>query len=291
MYFRIKAQLDSLAHPRTLGWRTGCPLFDRFGGVRRMHDALDENARRMDRFGIDVSRRDDVLDLRDRHLAGSGHHRIEVARRLPIDKIAFRVALICVDDRDIGDESALHDIGRAVEVAQLLPIGNDSSNSSPGEKRRDARAACPDSLRQGALRIEFEFEFAGKILPLEKLVLADIRRDHFFDLSGLEEEPQARAIDARVVRDHGQILDLEVTNGGDQHLRDAAKTKSPGHEGHPVLEDAGQGRVCIGENLVHAWSSAAGIRLSRTASGLPRRIYAKPPASGGAWKGWRPMFD
>src|ERR1700730_5601348 len=207
MYFRIKAQLDSLAHPRTLGWRTGCPLFDRFGGVWRMHDALNENAWRMDRVGIDFSRRDEMLDLRDRHLAGGGHHWIEVARRLAIDKIAFRVALIGVDDRDIGDESALHDTGHAVEVAQLLPIGNDSPNAGLGEKRRDAGAACPDALRQGALRIEFEFEFAGKILPLEKLVLTDIRRDHFPDLSCFEEEPEACAIDARVVRDHCQILD------------------------------------------------------------------------------------
>ena len=106
-----------------------------------MHDALDENARSMDRVGIDFPRRDEMLDLRDRRLAGGGHHRIEVARRLAIDKIAFAISLICVDDRDIGDESALHDIGRAVEVAQLLPVGNDGSNARFCEKRRDARAA------------------------------------------------------------------------------------------------------------------------------------------------------
>jgi hypothetical protein len=242
--------------------RTGCTLFDQFDGVWRMHDALDENAGRMDRVGIDISRRDDMLDLRDRHLAGGGHYRIEITRRLAIDKIAFRVALIGVDDRDIGDESALHDIGRPVKVAQLLAIGNDSSNARLGKERRDASAARPDSLGERPLRIEFDFEFAGKIKLLEKLVFADIRRDHLFDLPSLEEEPQARAIDARVVRDHGQILDLELANGRDQDLRDAAKAKSPRHEGHPVLENAGQGRARVGKNLVHACSSA-GIRLSR----------------------------
>ena len=199
---------------------------------------------------------------RHRHLPGARHHRIEIARRLAIDEIAFGVALIGVDERDIGDESALHDIGRAVEVAQLFPIGNDGSDARFCEKRRDARAACPDPLGQRALRIEFEFELAGKIKPLEKLVLADIRRDHFLDLPGLEEEPQPNAIDARIVRDHGQILDLGVANGLDQELRDAAKPKSPRHDGHPVLEDAGQGRTGVRKNLVHAWSSAAGIRLA-----------------------------
>jgi hypothetical protein len=45
-----------------------------------MHDALDENVGRMDRVGIDISRRDEMLDLRDRHLAGGGQDSVGLFR-------------------------------------------------------------------------------------------------------------------------------------------------------------------------------------------------------------------
>ena len=210
-------------------------------------------------FGIDFSGFNKMLDLRHCDLAGCRHHRIEVARRFAIDEIAFGIALIGVNNGDIGDKSAFHDIGRAVEFAQFLPLGNECADASLCEKRRNAGPACSDSLGERALRVKFEFKLAGKILPLEKLVLADIRRDHFFDLPRLEKNAQTGAVDACVVRDHGQILDLEIMNGLDQDLRDAAKSKTSRHESHAVLEKIGQGRACIGKNLVHAWSSLAGF--------------------------------
>src|SRR5208283_593192 len=145
----------------------GGALFDRFCDVRRMDDAMDENAWRMNRVGIDFPGFDEMLDLRHGDLAGCRHHRIEVARRLAINEIAFGIALIGVNNGDIGDKSAFHDIGRAVEFAQFLPLGNECTDTSLCEKRRNTGPACPNSLGERALRVEFEFEFAGEILPLE----------------------------------------------------------------------------------------------------------------------------
>ena len=75
-------------------------MFDRFSGVRDMHDALHENARRDDLVGVDLARLDEMLDLGDRHLAGGRHHRIEIPRRLAIDEIAFGIGLPGMDERD-----------------------------------------------------------------------------------------------------------------------------------------------------------------------------------------------
>ena len=200
-----------------------------------------------------------MLDLRHGDFAGGCHHRIEVAGRLAINEIAFGIALIGVDDRDIGDKAALHDIGGAVEFAQLLSLRHEGPNAGFCEKCRNPGAPCPDAFGECALRIEFEFQFAGQILPLEELVLADIRRDHLFDLPRLEQNAQSGAIDPRIVRDDRQILDPEIMNGLDQNVRNAAKPKSSRHEDHSVLDDVGQGRTCIWINFVHARSSLAGI--------------------------------
>ena len=116
-----------------------------------MHDALDENAGRMDGVGIDFSCLHEMLDFRDRHLRRRRHHRIEIAGRLAIDEIAFGIALIGVDDRDIGDEFALHDIVRAVEFAQLLPLGNDGSDARFCEKCRECPRRLPGSARPACL--------------------------------------------------------------------------------------------------------------------------------------------
>jgi len=101
------------------------------------------------------------------------------------------------------------------------------AGSGAGEKCRDAGAAGADALGQGALRIEFDLEFAGQILLREGLVLPDIGRDHFLDLPGIEKEAETDAIDARIVRDHRQILDPRLADGQNQGLRDPAKSEPP----------------------------------------------------------------
>ena len=48
---------------------------------------------------VDLAGRHQLLDLGDGHLAGRRHHRVEVARGLPVDEVALGVALPGLDDR------------------------------------------------------------------------------------------------------------------------------------------------------------------------------------------------
>ena len=97
-------------------------------------------------------------------LPASRHHRIEIARRFSINEVAFGVALPGVDDGQIGDDPALHDVTLAIEFTLFLALGNIGAGAGAGEKSRDARAACADALGQRALRVEFDLQFAGEIL-------------------------------------------------------------------------------------------------------------------------------
>ena len=123
---------------------------------------------------VDLARLDQTLDFGDRQTGRCGHHRIEIARRFPIDEVAFSVAFPSVNQGDVGDEASLHHIGLVVEVADFLALGDHRSNARAGEEGGDPRASGADTLGQGALRIEFELELARKIEIGEDLVLADV---------------------------------------------------------------------------------------------------------------------
>src|SRR5262245_31614149 len=61
--------------------------------ARRDHDALHEDGRRVDRLRVELAHLDELLDLGDRDLPRRRGHRIEVARRLPVDEVAQAVGL------------------------------------------------------------------------------------------------------------------------------------------------------------------------------------------------------
>ena len=73
-----------------------------------------------------------------------------------------------------------------------------------------------DALGHRALGIEFELELAREVLPLELLVLAHVGGNHLADLAALQQQAEPRAVDAGVVRDHGQILDARIVQRGNQ---------------------------------------------------------------------------
>ena len=68
-------------------------LLDALLVARALEDVLHEDAGRDDVVGIERARLDQVLDLGDRDARGRRHHRIEVARRPPVDEVAEPVAL------------------------------------------------------------------------------------------------------------------------------------------------------------------------------------------------------
>ena len=132
---------------------------------------------------------------------------------------------------------ALHDVGLAVELAQLLALGDQRAHAGLGEERRDAGAAGADPLGQRPLRVELDLDLAGQILARELLVLADIGADHLLDHVAVEQLAEPPAVDAAIVADHGQPLDPARHDRVDQVLRDAAQAKAAGDDRHVVAQE------------------------------------------------------
>src|SRR5262249_43232905 len=134
----------------------------------------------------------------------------------------------------------------------FLALGDISARAGAGKEGGDAGTAGADALGQRALRVEFDLQFAGEILLGEQFVFADVGRDHLFDLAALEQQSEASAVHAGIVRHDGEVFDAGVADAEDQRLRDAAQADPTCHNQHAVLEQAGQGCSCVGIYLFHA---------------------------------------
>src|SRR4029434_1241284 len=118
--------------------------------------------------------------------------------------------------REVGRDGALQHVRAPVVFARLLPLGNRGPDTGRSEERGDTGAAGADALGEGALRRELDLELAAQVLALELLVLADVARDHLLDLTVLQQYAEARAVDARVVRDHGEVPHPFLGECGDE---------------------------------------------------------------------------
>src|SRR5262249_59747716 len=122
-------------------------LHDVLYRVGYVHQALHVDAWRDDVVGIDIAGLHEVLDFGHGDLAGGGHHGIEVARGLAIDEGALDVTHPRMNDREIGDKPALHDVVLAVDLALLLALRHLRPGAGAGKERRDAAAAAAPTLR------------------------------------------------------------------------------------------------------------------------------------------------
>src|SRR5262249_12652716 len=93
-------------------------------------------------------------------------------------------------------------------------------------------------------------ELSLEVLPLEFLVLADVRRDHLADLLAFEKDAEAEVVDAAVVGDDGEILDAKVSQGGDRVFGNAAQTEPAGQQSGSG-GDVADGLVRARVDLVH----------------------------------------
>src|SRR5215208_660704 len=244
---------------RRVGALAGRALLDALYGIGDGHQALDEDSGRVDAVRIDLARLNEVLDFRHGDPGRRGHHRVEVAGRLPVDEVALGVALPGMNDGDISKQPTLHHVPLAVEFPNLLAVCNDGPDARSREEGRNAGAPGADALGECPLRIELELELAREVLLGEELVLPDIGRDHLPDLPGLEQEAQARSVHAGVVRDEGEIFRPRIADGEDQRFRYAAQAEASGHDRHAVPDEFGQCRSGVWINLVHAALPQASI--------------------------------
>src|SRR5215813_12851777 len=230
-------------------------LLDVLDGVWNMDDAFDENAGRYDVIGIDLAWLNEMLDFRHRHSCRGRHRGIEIPRRLPIDEVTLAIALEGMDDGEISHKPGLHDVSLAMEYPHFLAARNVGSGASTREEGRDAGAAGADSLRQGALRIELDLEFARKVLLSKQLVLPHVGRDHLSDLLGFEKYSEPNTVDPGIVGHHGEVSDARVADCPDQCFRDAAQPETTSHDQHTVFEHPRERRWRIGVDLVHELAS------------------------------------
>src|SRR6266545_2396979 len=177
------------------------PALDPLLVLHAAHDPLHVDAGRVDQVRVELAREGDVRRLDDRHLRGGAHHRPEVPGRLAEDEVSPGVRLPGVDEREVGPERQLEEIGAAVDDAGLLSLRHLRADAGRGVEAAQPRAPRPDPLGERPLRHELHLDLAGEVLPLELLVLADVGRDDLPDLLRLEEGAEAELGRPAVVGD------------------------------------------------------------------------------------------
>ncbi|MNT18099.1 hypothetical protein D3C72_1532810 [compost metagenome] len=143
----------------------------------------------------------------------------------------------------------------AVEFAQFLAVGNDGAHARLGEEGGNAGAAGAQFFGQGALRREFQFQFAGQVLAREFLVFTHVGGNHFLDLARGQELAQAEAVHARVIRNGRQARHAGIAQGSDQGFGNAAQAEAADGDGLAILDDTGQRRGGVRINFIHGCPS------------------------------------
>src|SRR5690606_15085451 len=117
------------------------PLFDALEVIASLQDPLHEDPGGMNVVALDAARVDQVLHFGERGLRRRRHDRVEVARRAPVDEIAGAVTLPGLDEREVRTERALHQVLAAVELADLLALGDERADAGRREEGGNARTA------------------------------------------------------------------------------------------------------------------------------------------------------
>src|SRR5450830_1146207 len=117
-----RAAIWSRFHLFIVGSLSGSSLeAGRAGGrARHLHDALHEQARRDDVFGIDAAQFGNLVHGSNTDLGSHGHDGAEVARRLAVSQVAPAVTLLCLDQGKVGVEWGLQHIHAAIDFARFL---------------------------------------------------------------------------------------------------------------------------------------------------------------------------
>src|SRR5260370_26217080 len=186
---------------------------------RAAHHAFNKNSGRVDVVGVDSAGLDQMFDLRNGDLCGRRHHRVEVARGLPIDEVALAISFPGMDDCEIGDEATLHNVAFPIEAANFLALRHQGADTRLGKKCRYAGSPGPYPFGESTLGIEFEVEGTAQIKIRKELVFAHIRRDHLADLPGLAKHTRPGSVNAAVVRDYGQARHPAASDPSAQSLR------------------------------------------------------------------------
>jgi hypothetical protein len=111
-----------------------------------VHYARDKNTGSVDLVGFDGAAWVKMLDLDHRMRCCGCHDRVEIAGGLSEYQIAFFVAPIGMNERQVSEKTALKDERFAVERLRFLPIGDARADACFRVERRYPGPSCPYSL-------------------------------------------------------------------------------------------------------------------------------------------------
>ena len=178
---------------------------------------------------IQLSGFDQLLDLSDRHLRRSRHHRVEVPRSLAIDQIAQPIALPRLHQSHVRTRARLEHIGPPRDLARLLALGDNGPQTRRRVEGRNPSTSRANPLGQRSLRNQRQRQLALQHHLFEPAVLAHIASDVRGDHSRLEHQPHAEAIDSHIVTDRVQPSEAALDQRGDQVLGNPAQPEAPEH--------------------------------------------------------------
>ncbi len=201
---------------------------------RSQHEPVDEDAGSVDGVGVQFPHLDDLLHFGDADLAAGGGHGVEVAGGLPVDEVAQAVRLPGLHQGEVREDALLQHALPPVEPPGLLPFSHLRAGARGREEGRNASAAGPHALCQGALGHQLHLQLAAEELACEFGVFAHVAADHLVDLAVPEEDAQAEVIHAGVVGIAGQALDAGLGQGADEVLGNAAEPETTYGEVGPV---------------------------------------------------------
>src|ERR1700677_4868169 len=219
-WLRGSATLFSLA---LTGTRADRDALDALAAAADFDDALHEDAGQVNRFGIDLTRFDELLDFRDCDLPGHRAQRVEVAGGFVKDQVAVPIADAGAHEREVAHDALFEHVLATAEDAcfffrrcdgnaaagtiapRQAAVGDQRADAGRRVERRNSGAAGAHAFGERALRNEFDFDFTAEILALELFVLTDVRADRAANPLRAEQDAQALLVDAAVVRDRDEV--------------------------------------------------------------------------------------
>src|ERR1700688_1967596 len=106
-----------------------------------LEEGVDEDARRVNLVGRELTQFHELLDFCDYVVSGGGHHGVKVTRGLTVDEIAPAIAFPGFDEGEIAAQRTFENVMAAAELAAFFAFGDQGAVAGGREEGRNAGAA------------------------------------------------------------------------------------------------------------------------------------------------------
>ena len=161
---------------------------------------------------LDLSQRDNLINLRNRVPCSHGHQWVEIAARQAVAQVSEAISTMSPYEREVSGDRPLIHIAPAIDDPSLFPFGQFGTVASWCKEPGKARAARTQALGQCALWYHLDLDLDLAIaMRTKKVICASLRRERCnqaADAPMLEKTRQAGLASAGVVCDDSEILQL-----------------------------------------------------------------------------------